>query len=75
MTRNQLRVANLFDSLQRMSKIDFPPEFLIRQMHRFPIMYKTMGSKVDDLAMRDHFLAKNCLKEPESETLNPSIDF
>ena len=49
-------------ALQRWSKIDFPPEFQIRQMHSFPIMYNTMGSKVDGLAVRDHFLPKNGLK-------------
>ena len=58
MTRNWLRVAIL--ALQRMSKIDI--EFLIYQMHSFPIMYNTMGSKVDGLAVRDHFLPKNGLK-------------
>ena len=31
-------------------------------MHSFPIMYNTMGSKVDGLAVRDHFLPKNGLK-------------
>ena len=35
-----------------MLKIDFPPEFLIRQMYSFPIMY-------DGLAVRDHFFPKN----------------
>jgi len=49
-------------ALQRWSKIDFPPEFQTRQMHSFPIMYNTMGSKVDGLAVRDHFLPKNGLK-------------
>ena len=49
-------------ALQRWSKIDFPPEFQIRQMHSYPIMYNTMGSKVDHLAVRDHFLPKNGLK-------------
>ena len=49
-------------ALQRWSKIDFPPEFQTRQMHSFPIMYNTMGSKVDGLAVRDHFLPKNVLK-------------
>ena len=50
-TRNQMRVAiqsgcvtkNL--ALQRWSKIDFPPEFHNCQMHSFPIMYNTVGSK------------------------------
>ena len=49
-------------ALQRWSKIDFPPEFQTRQMHSFPIMYNTMGSKVDGLAVRNHFLPKNGLK-------------
>ena len=44
------------------SKNDFPPEFQNRQMHSFPIMYNTMGSKLDGLAVRDHFLPKNGLK-------------
>ncbi len=67
-TRNRIRVANLSGcvtkimALQRWSKIDFPPEFQTRQMHSFPIMYNTMGSKVDGLAVRDHFLPKNGLK-------------
>ena len=69
MTRNQMRVATQavcvtkILALQRWSKIDFPPEFQIRQMHSFPIMYNTMGSKVDGLAVRDHFLPKNGLKQ------------
>ena len=68
-TRNRLRVANLSGcvtkilALPRMAKIDFPPEFPIRhQMHSFLIMYNTMGSKVDGLAVKDHFLPKNGLK-------------
>ena len=64
MTRNRLTVANLSGcvqkilALQSMSKIDFLPQFLIRQMHSFPIMYNTMGSKVESLAVRDHFFSK-----------------
>ena len=64
-TRNRLRVANLSGcvtkilALQRMSKLDFPPEFSICQMHSFWIMYNTMGSV---LAVRDQFLTKNGLK-------------
>ena len=67
-TRNRMRVAiqsvcvTKILALQRWSKIDFPPEFQTRQMHSFPIMYNTMGSKVDGLAVRDHFLPKNGLK-------------
>ena len=68
MTRNRMRVAiqsgcvTKILALQRWLKIDFPPEFQTRQMHSFPIMYNTMGSKVDGLAVRDHFLPKNGLK-------------
>ena len=67
-TRNQMRVAIQSGcvpkilALQRWSKNDFPPEFPNRQMHSFPIMYNTMGSKLDGLAVRDHFLPKNGLK-------------
>ena len=48
-TRNRLRVENLSGCvtkilvLQRMLKIDFPPEFPIFQMQSFPIMYNTLG--------------------------------
>ena len=49
-------------AFQRWSKNDFPPEFQNRQMHSFPIMYNTIGSKLDGLAVRDHFLPKNGLK-------------
>ena len=68
MTRNQMRVAIQSGcvpkilALQRWSKNDFPPEFPNRQMHSFPIMYNTMGSKVNGLAVKDHFLPKNGLK-------------
>ena len=68
MTRNRMRVAiqsgcvTKILALQQWSKIDFPPEFQTRQMHSFPIMYNTMGSKLDGLAVRDHFLPKNGLK-------------
>ena len=31
-------------------------------MHSFLMMYDTMGSKVDGLAMREHFLSKIALK-------------
>ena len=65
MTRNQMMVAIQSGcvpkilALQKWSKNDFPPEFQNRQMHTFPIMYNTMGSKLDGLAVRDHFLPKN----------------
>ena len=49
-------------ALQRWSKNDFSPEFQNCQMHSFLIMYNTMGSKLDGLAVRDHFLPKNGLK-------------
>ena len=68
MTRNQMRVAiqsgcvTKILALQRWSKNDFPPEFQNLKMHSFPIMYNTMGSKLDGLAVRDHFLPKNGLK-------------
>ena len=67
-TRNQMRVAiqsgcvTKILALQRWSKNDFPPEFQNLKMHSFPIMYNTMGSKWDGLAVRDHFLPKNALK-------------
>ena len=62
MTRNQMRVAiqsgcvTKILALQRWPKIDFPPEFQTRQMHSFPIMYNTMGSKLDGLAVKDPYL-------------------
>ena len=49
-------------ALHRWSKNDFPPEIQNREMHNFPIMYNTMGSKVNGLAVRDYFLPKNGLK-------------
>ena len=67
-TRNQMRVAiqsgcvTKILALQRWSKNDFPPEFQNLKMHSFLIMYDTMGSKLDGLAVRDHFLPKNGLK-------------
>ena len=45
-----------------MSKTDFQPDFLNPQMFSFPNMYNTMGSKVDGLAVREHYLSKNALK-------------
>ena len=68
MTRNRMRVAIQSGCvpkilpLQRWSKNDFPPEFQNLKMHSFPIMYNTIGSKLDGLAVRDHFLPKNGLK-------------
>ena len=52
--------ANL--TLHMMSKIEFQPDFLNRQMLSFPNMYNTMGSKMDGLAVREHFLSKNAEK-------------
>ena len=46
----------------RMSKIEFQPVISTRQMHSFPKMYNTMGSKMDGLAVREHFLSKNAEK-------------
>ena len=45
-------------TLHRMSKIEFQPDFLNRQMLSFPNMYNTIGSKMDGLAVREHFLSK-----------------
>ena len=42
----------------RMTKFDFPLHFLDRLMHSFPLMYNTMGSQLDGLAERVHFLKK-----------------
>ena len=64
MTRNRMRVAiqsgcvTKILALQRWSKNEFPPQFQTRQMHSFPIMYNTMGSKVDSLAMKSNFPPK-----------------
>jgi hypothetical protein len=49
-------------TLHGMSKIYFQPEFWNSQMLSFPKMYNTMGSKVDGLAVREHFLSKNARK-------------
>ena len=68
-TRNQIRVTSLSGcvpkilTLHRMSKIDFQPDFWNAQMLTFPNMYNTtMGSKVDGLAVREHFLSQNAYK-------------
>ena len=45
-----------------MSKIEFQPDFLNRQMLSFPNMYNTMRSKMDGLAVREHFRSKNAEK-------------
>ena len=49
-------------TLHGMSKIDFQPDFRNALMLSFLMMYNTMGSKVDGLAVREHFLSKNALK-------------
>ena len=48
---------------QRMSKIEFQPDFFNPQMHSFQNMYNTMGSKMDGLAVKEHFLSKNAEKQ------------
>ena len=68
MTRNQARVTSLSHcvtkllTLHGMLKIDFQPEFRNAVMLSFLMMYNTMGSKVDGLAVREHFLSRNALK-------------
>ena len=51
-------------ALYRMTKFDFPPHFLKGLMHSFPMMYNTMGSKLDGLAGRGHFIQKITLEMP-----------
>ena len=46
----------------RMSKIEFQPDLWNPQMISFLNMYNTMGSKMDGLAVREHFLSKNAEK-------------
>ena len=43
-------------TLHGMSKIDFQPDFRNGLMLSFLLMYNTMGSKVNGLAVREHFL-------------------
>ena len=63
-TPNQIRVTLLCHgvpeilTLHGMSKMDFEPDFRNPQMHSFPNMCNTMGSKMDGLAVREHFLSK-----------------
>ena len=54
----------------RMSKIEFQPDFRNPQMLSFLNMYKTMGSKMEGLALREHFLSKNAEK---TAFLGPTI--
>ena len=49
-------------TLHGMSKIDFQPEFWNAVMLSFLMMFNTMGSKVDGLPVREHFLSKNAEK-------------
>ena len=46
----------------RMLKIEFQPDIFNPQMHSFQNMYNTIGSKMDGLALREHFLSKNAEK-------------
>ena len=46
----------------RMSKIEFQPDFRNPQMLSFLNMYNTMESKMDGLAVREHFRSKNAEK-------------
>ena len=64
MTPYQVRVTLLCHGVTEiltrhgMSKMDFEPDFRNPQMHSFPNMCNTMGSKMDGLAVREHFLSK-----------------
>ena len=49
-------------TLHRMSKMEFQPNFRNRQMLSFLNKFNTIGSKMDDLAVREHFLSKNAEK-------------
>ena len=48
--------------LYRRTKFDFPSHFLDGLMHSFPMMYNTMGSKLNGLAGKGHFLQKIAFK-------------
>ena len=67
-TPNQIRVTLLCHGVTEiltrhgMSKMDFEPDFRNPQMHSFPNMCNTMRSKMDGLAVREHFLSKNAEK-------------
>ena len=45
-----------------MKEIFFQKYHEKENVHSFPTVYNTMGSKVDDLAVRSSFLQKNALK-------------
>ena len=70
MTKNRLMVTihskdvTEILALYRRSEIDFPPHFLVRLMHSFPMMYNTIQSKLDGLAGRGHFIQKITLEMP-----------
>ena len=49
-------------TLHRMSKMEFQPDFRNPQMLSFLNMCNTMGSKMDGLAVREHFRSKNAEK-------------
>ena len=49
-------------TLHRMSKMEFQPNFWNRQMLSFLNKFNTIGSKMDGLAVREHFLSKNAEK-------------
>ena len=74
-TWNQIRVISLSgcvtnsDASCQKSKIDFQPYFWNPQMLSFS--YNTMGSKVNGLAVREHFLSKNALKRSILAAMTP----
>ena len=59
---NELQSVTANLTLNMMSKIEFQPDFWNPQMLSFPNMYDTMGSKMDGLAVRQHFRSKNAEK-------------
>ena len=59
---NELQCVPANLTLHMMSKIEFQPDFRNPQILSFPNMYNTMGSKMDGLAVREHFLSKNAEK-------------
>ena len=67
-TPNQIRVTLLCHGVPEiltrhgMSKMDFEPDFWNPQMLSFLNMCNTMGSKMDGLAVREHFLSKDAEK-------------
>ena len=68
MTKIQINPSNELQSVpanltrHMTSKIEFQPDFQNPQMLSFLNMYNTMGSKMDGLAVREHFLSKKCRK-------------